>query len=427
MVTGHQDEAVHGLNRRELIGSGVAAAGVLAMGPEFWRALARPAVPGRGPYGPLRPPDANGIMLPDGFSSRVIARGLVPVEGTLYLWHIFSDGASTYRTGDGGWILVSNSELPTPVHLPIDTPIGNLGDGGASAIRFDRDGNIVDAYRILSGTSTNCAGGSTPWGTWLSCEEIDTGRVWECDPAGGREAVARPAMGVFKHEAACIDRRTGFAYLSEDNGEGCFYRFRPSRPGDLSKGRLEVARVGRRRRVEWVRVPDPSAAAVPTRDQVQGAKRFQRGEGIWFDSGIVYLATTSDSRIWAYNTRRERIRVLYDATKIEDPPLTDVDNITVHRQSGDLYVCEDNGAPDAFDIAIINQGRHRRRRRPRVARFLKATGSQHGDPGTALASELAGVCFNPRGNRMYFASQRAFGTGVIYEVSGPFRRPRTRG
>ncbi len=421
-------DAERGLNRRELIGSGVAAAGALAMGPEFWEALARPAKPGRGPYGPLGSPDANGLMLPEGFTSRVIARGLLPVGGTLYLWHIFSDGAATYRTGDGGWILVSNSELPTPIDLPIDPPIGNPGEGGASAIRFDRDGEIVDAYRILSGTSSNCAGGSTPWGTWLSCEETDTGRVWECDPTGERDALVHPAMGVFSHEAACIDRRTGFAYLSEDDGEGCFYRFRPRRKGDLSTGRLEVARVRKGGAVEWLRVPDPSAATGPTREQVSGATRFQRGEGVWFDSGTVYLATTRDSRIWAYNARRERIRVLYDPARIEDPPLTDVDNITVHRRSGDLYVCEDNGAPDAYDIALITPQRGRRRdgrpRRPRVARFMKMTGIEHGEPGTELASEVAGVCFNPSGDRLYFASQRAFGVGAVYEVSGPFRRRR---
>lgn len=419
------------LSRRELLGTGVAAAGFLAMGPEFWEALARPAKKGRGPYGPLRPPDANGLMLPEGFRSRVIARGLVPVSGTTYAWHIFSDGAATYRTGDGGWILVSNSEVPTPVDLPIEVPIGNPGEGGASAIRFDRDARIVDAYRILSGTSSNCAGGPTPWGTWLSCEETERGMVWECDPTGERRARSHPAMGIFTHEAVCIDRRTGFAYLSEDEGDGCLYRFRPRRDGDLSKGRLEVARVRRKGRVEWIRVPDPAAASEPTRAQVPRATRFERGEGIWYDSGTVYLATTRDSRIWAYNARRERMRVLYDPERISDPPLTDVDNITVHRQSGDVYVCEDNGEPDAYDIGIIVPRRGRRRdgrpRHSRVTRFLKMTGVQHGEPSTDLSSEVAGVCFNPRGDRMYFASQRALGVGMVYEVRGPFRRvPRRR-
>ncbi len=416
------------LSRRELVGTGVTAAGLLALGPEFWEALARPAKRGKSPYGKIGAPDSNGLRLPDGFTSRVIAEGLKPVAGTGYVWHMFPDGGATYKTGDGGWILVSNSEVPTPIDLPIDPPIGNPGEGGASAIRFDRDGEIVDAYRILSGTTSNCAGGPTPWGTWLSCEETETGQVWECDPTGETEAVVHPGLGSFKHEAACIDRRTGFAYLSEDEGEGCFYRFRPKERGDLSRGRLEVAIVGERGKVDWNRVPDPSAASAPTRDQVPGATRFERGEGIWYDSGTVYLATTGDSRIWAYSTRQERIKVLYDPARIENPPLTDVDNVTVAKRSGDLYVCEDNGGEDPFDIAIITPQRADglgTRPAPRVARFMKLTGPQHGDPSTEAVSEVAGVCFNPREDRLYFSSQRAFGAGVTYEVTGPFRRSPT--
>jgi uncharacterized protein len=417
------------LSRRELVGTGVSAAGMLALGPEFWEALARPAIKGPSPYGKVGNPDANGIALPDGFESRVVARGGAPVGLTDYTWHIFPDGAATYATGDGGWILVSNSEVPTPVDLPMDPPIGNPGEGGASAIRFDRDGEIADAYRILSGTSSNCAGGPTPWGTWLSCEETEAGRVWECDPTGETDAVEHAALGTFKHEAACIDRRTGIAYLSEDEGDGCFYRFRPKRRGDLSEGRLEVAAVGSKGRVEWSRVPDPGASSAPTREQVPGATRFQRGEGIWYDSGTVYLATTGDSRIWAYDTTSKRMRVLYDPARLRRPMLTNVDNITVAKRSGDLFVCEDNGGEDPFDIAIITpRGRNRQGGGPnvaRVARFLKLTGSQHGDPTTPAASEVAGVCFSPREDRLYFSSQRAFGTGVTYEVTGPFRRSAT--
>lgn len=417
------------ISRRELVGTGVSAAGLLALGPEFWEALARPAERGASPYGNLGAPDANGLRLPAGFTSREVARGLAPVGATGYVWHLFPDGGATYETKDGGWILVSNSEVPSPVDLPISPPVGDPGDGGASAVRFDRDGAILDAYRILSDTSSNCAGGPTPWGTWLSCEETDTGQVWECDPTGEDPAVVHPALGTFKHEAACIDRRTGFAYLSEDDGSGCLYRFRPKRPRDLSEGRLEVAIVGADRSVDWKRVPDPSGSPTRTRDQVAGATRFKRGEGIWYDSGTVYLATTGDSRIWAYDTKSERIKVLYDPDRLSKPPLTDVDNITVSKRSGDLFVCEDNGGEDPFDIAIITPQVKRRagkgKRAPKVARFLKLTGPQHGDASTQAASEVAGVCFSPREDRLYFSSQRAFGVGVTYEVTGPFRRSAT--
>ena len=406
--------------RRDFLRTGLVSAGALALGPAFWReALAAPAEPGRGPYGPLGPPDANGIRLPEGFKSRIVAQGGRPVAGTDYVWHIFPDGSATYRTGDGGWIVVSNSEVPTPVDLPGDLPVfGSPGDGGASAIRFRADGSIASAYRILSGTSTNCAGGPTPWGTWLSCEEVDEGLVWECDPRGQKKARVRPALGVFKHEAACVDPTRGHVYLTEDVTDSGFYRFTPRRKGDLTEGRLEIAKVGPDGLVDWKRLPDPAAKSRPTRRQVKASTQFQRGEGIWFDSGIVYVATTSDSRIHAYNTRTKRMRVIYDGEKLQNPPLTDVDNVTVSR-SGDLYVCEDNGGDDPFDIAIITPKPDRR-----VARFLKLTGPQHGDPNTPAASEVTGVAFNPSGRRMYFSSQRAFATGVTYEVRGPFRRER---
>ena len=118
-------------------------------------------------------------------------------------------------------------------------------------------------------TSTAPAG-ATPWGTWLSCEEVDRGRVWECDPKGRRRAVARPAMGVFKHEAAAVDPRGKRVYLTEDLGDGGFYRFTPKRWPSLAKGRLEIASVAPSGAVRWHEVPDPAATTTPTRQQVPG-------------------------------------------------------------------------------------------------------------------------------------------------------------
>ena len=383
------------------------AAGSLALGPSFWReALAAPATPGPGPYGPLGSPNEFGLAVPQGFSSRLIAKGGAPLPGTSYDFPIFPDGSSTFPLSDGGWILAVNSESPSPPGTPIGPVGGGLqSGGGASGIRFGADGSVQAGYRILSGTNTNCAGGKTPWGTWMSCEEVDNGLVWECDPAGQKPPVSRPAMGVFKHEAIAVDPAGRRIYLTEDTGDSGFYRFTPNKYPDCSSGLLEIAFVSADGVVTWNRVPDPSAASKPTRKQT-GMTEFKRGEGIWFDSGIIYVATTSDNKIHAYDPVTETIEVVYDQ-KIGDGPLNGVDNVTA-APSGDIYVCEDNGTSQ-IDIGILTP-------EGEVARFLTASGSQHEQ------SELTGVCFDPSGKRMYFGAQRSLGgPGALFEVTGPFR------
>src|SRR5687768_9403474 len=281
------------MDRRTMLRVVALGAGTAAFSGGLWEgAFAAGAVPGPSPYGEPGPVDANGVQLPPGFTSRIIGRSGQRVSGTSYTWHWAPDGGACFADGTG-WIYVSNSEIPFL--------------GGASSVRFAADGRITGAYRILSGTRVNCAGGATPWGTWLSCEEHTRGQVWECDPRGKDEAVPRPAMGIFEHEAVAVDPHGRRVYLTEDNAAGGFYRFTPENYPDLSSGKLAVARLRKDRSVEWVRVPDPSAATTPTREQVDGMTRFNRGEGIWFDSGIVYLCTTNDSKIHTFDTKTQRM------------------------------------------------------------------------------------------------------------------------
>jgi hypothetical protein len=385
------------VSRRHFVATGALAAGALAFGPAFWReALAATPVPaGPGPYGPLGPPDANGISLPAGFTAREIARSGQLVPGTAYPWHIFPDGMATYAVTDGGWVLVSNSES-----------LAATG-AGSSGIRFDAGGKIIDAYRILAGTNGNCAGGRTPWGAWLSCEEFDGGQVWECDPLGREPAVNRPAMGIFNHEAAAVDPVGKRIYMTEDKGDGCLYRFTPTLYPHLTSGLLEVLVSAPAGTVAWAAVPDPSAiSGGPTRQQVASAMHFAGGEGIWYDSGFVYFSTKGDSRIWSYDTRAGVLDVLFDGQASPEAGLTGLDNLTVSR-SGDLFVCEDNGEAE-FSIGIVTRERE-------AARFLTVGGPNH------AGSELAGVIFDPSGKRLYFSSQRGYTAGVTYEVTGPFR------
>ena len=399
------------ISRRQLIVSGALAAGALVGSPRLLReALAAPARAGVSPYGPLGAPDANGLMLPPGFSSRELARGLSQVAG--YQWPVAPDGQGTFSTLDGGWILVTNSEFLAPA------------GAGTSAIRFRPDGGIASAYRILGGTNFNCAGGPTPWGTWLSCEEHDAGLVWECDPAGKLTALARPALGVFNHEAAAVEPAGRKLYLTEDKPDGGFYRFTPTAYPDLAEGLLEVAAVAADGRVSWHEVPDPAPLPLetPTRKQVPEMTPFNGGEGIWHDGGVLYFTTKGDARVWAYDSRTGVLEILFDRATAMDSSLDAVDNITVSA-AGEIFVCEDGGN---MEIGLITPERE-------VSPFLRFTGDAHPVEGE-FKSEVCGVIFDPSGTRLYCTSQRSYppgpggpGPGAVYEISGPFRQPATPG
>ena len=407
------------LDRRQFLKAGLGSAAALAFGPgTLARALAQGKTTiGTTPYGPLGPFDHNGIALPAGFKSRRIARGLDVVPGTAYPWHMATDGQATFPTvsggaPDGGWILVANSEVPLPLL------------GGVSGVEFAPNGRIERAYRVLSGTMTNCAGGPTPWGTWLSCEEHGDGLVHECNPTRLNVGVARPALGRFQHEAACVDPVGERLYLTEDQDDGCLYRFTPNDYPSLASGLLEVAVVDGGGHVTWTRVPNPGGgSARPTRRQVPQATRFDGGEGTWYDDGVVYFTTKGDERVWAYHVDSSELEVLYDARALgPDAPLSGVDNITV-SPSGDIFVCEDGRD---HDICMITPDLE-------VSRFLKLHPRIHSGPpeGSLFAdNETVGVVFSPDGSRMYFGAQRSFGllgvpplpAGAVYEITGPFRQ-----
>jgi hypothetical protein len=417
-VPSHRRIPMTSTSRRTFVSSGLAAAGLLTFGPAFWRgAMAAPAKIGPGPYGELLPANEHGLMLPPGFSSREVARGGRAVENTSYAWHPATDGMASFATEDGGWVLVSNSETSSRT-------VGGVREwtGGVSAIRFAPDASVVSAQRILGEPSrSNCGGGPTPWGTWLTCEEYDGGLVWECDPTGRQPAVARPALGVFSHEAAAVDLERRQVYLTEDKSNGCLYRFTSSRvlaDGglDLTSGVLEVATgAGQEGPVVWKPVPDPSAAAGTLRTQVADARRYNGGEGIWFDGGAIIWTSKGDNSLWSYDVQTAVVERLYDpATSGNGTFLKGPDNIIVSR-SGDLFVCEDNSDED-FDLVLVSYGDRT------VSPFVRAVGDAANGSTIHADSEIAGVSFTPDGERLYFGSQRAHGgLGAVYEVTGPFR------
>ncbi|MFF0742451.1 alkaline phosphatase PhoX [Streptomyces sp. NPDC004111] len=385
------------MERRTFLRTAVLSTSVTAFGGTLWRGAAHadPAQPGTGPYGAPGSADANGVQLPAGFRSRVVARSGQQVAGTSYTWHPAPDGGACFADGTG-WIYVSNSEVNP--------------SGGAGAVRFSATGAITGAYRILSSTRQNCAGGSTPWNTWLSCEEVDRGYVYETDPWGVKAAVRRDAMGRFKHEAAAADPDRKVVYLTEDVTDGCFYRFTPSTWGNLAAGKLEVLKMGSGTSgpVTWAAVPDPTGASRATRDQVSGAKRFNGGEGCYYANGVCFFTTKGDNRVWRYDAAAATLDLVYDDSLVTggSAPLTGVDNVT-GASSGDLFVAEDGGN---MEICLITPD-------DVVTPFLRVNGQS--------GSEITGPAFSPDGTRLYFSSQRgtsgSSSGGITYEVTGPFR------
>jgi len=392
------------VNRRELLCRSIGGLGLLGIGAGGLSSLvtASPLLDYRSlrNIGPLQSPDALGIRLPKGFRSRLLATSgsSVPLaqDGrSSYRWHQDPDGGACYTTDDDGWIYVSNAEV-------------DGGGGGAGALRFDRQGQIIDAYSILSGTNNNCAGGTTPWGTWLSCEEVSFGRVYECD-IYGKGAQLRRGLGYFKHEAVAIDPVQNQAYLTEDTGDGCFYRYTSQSVTngrmDLDRGTLEVAIVDNAGGIVWQAVsnPIPQSNQTATRYQVRGATAFNGGEGIWYHDGSVTFTTKGDNRVHQFDINTQKIRVIYDQRSSKNPILSGVDNVTitsdghvlVAEDGGDMQICVIGPAGDVFPLLqIVNQDN----------------------------SEIAGPAISPKGDRLYFSSQRGRnGNGLTYEVQGLFQ------
>lgn len=399
--------------------------------------------------GPLREADANGVRTPEGFSTRVVAiSNELPQAGGMSVsgpqqggvgsrpWHILNDGGAVVPRPNGGWIYVSNSEVPGFGNLSQFgsefSPIGNglddflPGLGGVGTLVFDPDGTIVDSYSVLTGTTFNCAGVATRWGTWLSCEEFSNGQVWECDPFTAGEGVAHPSLGFFDHEAITIDYDRKIVYQTEDRSDGRFYRWLPAagdwpagaaRPA-LQAGTLQTMVVGGAGVAGALNAPQPVTwkdTLAPTEPQDQNRDDttavFDGGEGVWLHEGIVYFSTKNDERIWAYDTIDETIEVIYDLATAVAPNniLSGVDNLIVTPQ-GDILVAEDGG--DMQVVIILPDGT--------LKPLLQIVDQDQ--------SEIAGISFTPDGKRMYFTSDRGgrnpaggygLGTGMLYELMLP--------
>lgn len=431
------------LSRRELLRRGFLGMGLVGVGgvltacgvSEPPSASTPPTEPPVNPPAPVRgrlvvpalanAPDENNLLIPTGFKSRVIAQANMPVGDTSFLWHSDPDAGAVFPAEDGGWVYVSNREF-----LP----------GGADAIRFDAEGEIVDAYNVLPGllSRLNCGGGVTPWGTWLSGEETDIGLIWECDPfdSTGLSARAITGCGSFTHEAATVDPNDHTFYLTEDMPDSAFYRFIPAEPnvGGVpgTTGTLQAMKVAVSQEqldaegargpwaVSWLDVPTPNPLQIPelpaalqpqtpTRLQTD-CSHFDGGEGIWWQDGVVYFTTKGDRRVWAHDIAAQTLEIIYDDFFFAEPILDSVDNI-VMTPGGDIVVVEDKEEANQQAVAIQADGT--------LAVLVQLVGQE--------GSEVTGPAFSPDGRFFYFSSQRGpdaggvTGTaGITYCIEGPW-------
>lgn len=417
-------------------------------------------------FGPLQEDPEGIIALPKGFSYRILSRrGERMSDG--FLVPARHDGMATFPGPSGMTLLVRNHEQtegsgtehsafgerlellsridPNRLYDP-GTGDGPPGGGTTTLLYDTREQRLVSHHLSLAGTLWNCAGGATPWGSWISCEETATraGGPFARDhgfnfevPASVRGGPVEPiplrAMGRFKHEAVAVHPDNGIVYQTEDISDGLLYRFLPDTPGKLVEGgRLQALAVldapsldtrnfegrgvepGLRMPVAWIDLDNVESPDddLRYRGYAAGAARFARGEGIFHGDGEVFMACTNGGearkgQIWRYRpspfegTGREAespgsLELFIepnDGTIIENG-----DNITV-APWGDLIVCED-GSGDDYLVGVTPSGE-----------IYKFAHNLNGN------GEFAGACFSPDGSTFFVNMQE---DGWTLAITGPW-------
>lgn len=438
-------------DRRTFLRRGAMGAGALWMFSLGELAARRPFGPVgmTSPYGPISPKqdDTTGLELlnlPDGF--RYLSYG--------WMGDRLSDDAICPGAHDGmavivqtpgtsEIVLVRNHELPAGPAFSTDAAIvyDQAAGGGTTNVTFDtKDGRWLRSWISLAGTNVNCAGGVTPWGTWLTCEETPQrghGFIFE---VGAERGDRRPleAMGRYSHEAIMIDPDSGDVYETEDAGETSgFYRFVPHVKGDLRQGGDLFMMTVRNRPnvdlgvgyamgttwgVDWVRIDDPLATRRSTfaQGRLKGAARFQRLEGAWWGDRVGYFISTNGGaeqcgQVFELDPRAGTLKLIYESPRAEECDYPD--NVTVSPRGG-LLLCEDSGNSASANERLVGLTMH-----GQTFTFASNNAVLHSNYNAAVtaqdyrSSEFAGACYSPDGQWLFVNMQRP---GITFAITGPW-------
>lgn len=364
------------------------------------------------------------------------------------------DGMAAFAAGTDLVALIRNHEIAAGPAFEASLAYDSGAAGGTTTLLFDTNaGRMVSSRASLAGTSRNCAGGPTPWNSWLTCEETtmgpgdprpitkDHGYVFEVPVDGTPTRKPIKEMGRFVHEAVAVDPETGIVYETEDQRRSGLYRFIPDTPGRLADGgRLQMLglagkprfdtrtgqRTGSRYAVRWIDIEHATRAhhdaqakdnaGVFTQGLEGGGAIFARLEGAWYGDGRVFVTATNGGdagtgQVWELSIREQELRLIFESPGAHS--LSMPDNLVVSPRGG-LAICEDGSA---------NPCVHGLSRDGKVVPFARNScvlnGQRNGFAGDFRNREFCGATFSPDGRWLFVNIQSP---GITFAITGPWER-----